>query len=150
MWAYTVVCKMFLNDINCITVSLMKYNSIICAISGSGEITSKQQETSIGSEWSLTRTHWLSLCRKPSVWYSLYILYSFTDSFTSDCLSYQPNPISLFLFRFHLISKGHGLCSHVHVQHLLHVVVMVANILQRIISTCHGICFLHHMLLFSL
>lgn len=54
------------------------------------------------------------------------------------------------LFHCHLLSQGHGLCSHVHVQHFLHVTVMVANILQGVISTCHGISFLCRMLIFSL
>ncbi|KAK2897308.1 hypothetical protein Q8A73_013688 [Channa argus] len=37
-----------------------------------GDVPPKKLETSNGSEWTLSRTRWLSLFKKPSVWYSSY------------------------------------------------------------------------------
>lgn len=42
-----------------------------CSVYVLGELTPKVMETKKNSEWSLSRIPWLSLFKKPPVWYSL-------------------------------------------------------------------------------
>lgn len=71
------------------------------------------------SAWS-----WWSLFRKPSVWYhfSSLILYYLWDVWVIRSPQIPSDPLR----SPQILSQGHGLCSHVFVQHHLHLVVMVA------------------------
>lgn len=80
-----------------------------------------------------SRALWLRLFKEPSVWYSFSILIPPYVSCT--LLSVQP----CFLL---LLSKGHGVCSHVCDRHFIRFAVVAPNILQRILSTFQGISFL--------
>ncbi|XP_023131425.1 solute carrier family 17 member 9-like [Amphiprion ocellaris] len=54
-----------------------------------GDVTSKQMETRKKSQWSLSRTHWLSLFKKPPVW-AMVITHMCMCSTSYTILSWSP------------------------------------------------------------
>lgn len=75
----------------------------------------------------LSRKHWLHLFKKPPVWYRFEIILNY--------LTVE----SFWVFSLHsvgrFLSQGHGVRSHVHLQHVLHAAVMAADVLQGIVSS---------------